>query len=155
MFLRNEYVGPSARKRPKSPANWLFVRRFVQNYFKENSEALHNWPFERGIHWRAIDSLHKGPVLWKMFPCHHVSCFKLIYFGIVAWRHLVVTSTSNTYKALWRSYTMPGLQVTKMTYVVLFPRIYQRIFAKDTSFLWWNIMCGYPSQSPMIYILIS
>ena len=28
------------------------------------------WPFVRGIYWGLVDSLHKGPVMWKSFPCH-------------------------------------------------------------------------------------
>ena len=40
---------------------------------KENIKALHYWPFIRGILWWLIDSLHKGPVMLKMFPYHAVT----------------------------------------------------------------------------------
>ena len=30
-----------------------------------NKEALHYWPFVRGIHQSTSDSPHKGPVIWK------------------------------------------------------------------------------------------
>ena len=35
-------------------------------------ESPHYWPFVRGIHRSPADSPHKGPVMWKAFPCHAI-----------------------------------------------------------------------------------
>ena len=35
-----------------------------------NIKALFYWPFVRGIQWWPVDSPHKGPMIWKAFPCH-------------------------------------------------------------------------------------
>ena len=34
--------------------------------------ALHNWPFVKGIHWWLVDSPHKGPVMCQAFPRHYI-----------------------------------------------------------------------------------
>ena len=34
------------------------------------------------IHRSSVDSLHKGPIMWKAFPCHDVA---LIYYLICTW----------------------------------------------------------------------
>ena len=39
---------------------------------ESNIKASHHWPFVRGIHQSLVDSPHKGPVMWKGFPCHDV-----------------------------------------------------------------------------------
>ena len=44
----------------------------VHSDIKGNIIALDYWPFVKGIHWWPVDSLHKGPVMWKVFPCHDV-----------------------------------------------------------------------------------
>ena len=37
---------------------------------KENIQIPHYWPFVRGIHQWPVDSPHKGPAMWKTFPCN-------------------------------------------------------------------------------------
>ena len=39
---------------------------------KENIKALRYWPFVWGIHRSPVNSPHKWPVTWKMFPFHDV-----------------------------------------------------------------------------------
>ena len=58
--------------RLRSPTIQLFVQPCVHTYIKENIKAMRYWPFVRGIHRWAVDSPHKGPVTWTMFPCHDV-----------------------------------------------------------------------------------
>ena len=53
----------------KSPATQLFSQQFVWTSIKENVEAMHYWPFVRGI--RGY-SPQKGPVMQKVFSCHDV-----------------------------------------------------------------------------------
>ena len=57
-----------ARWRLKSPASRLFTQPFVQTQIKETIKAPRHWPFVWGIHRWSVNSPHKGPVMWKMFP---------------------------------------------------------------------------------------
>ena len=52
-----------ARWRLKSPASWWFTQSFVQAQIKGKALAL-----VRGIHRWPMNSSHKWPVTWKMFP---------------------------------------------------------------------------------------
>ena len=55
----------------KSPAFRLFTQLFVNVQIKESIKALHDaasLAFVRGIHRWPMNSPHKGPVTWKMFP---------------------------------------------------------------------------------------
>ena len=58
---------------------------------QRNHHSLRYWLFVRGIHWRPVDSPHKGPVTCKTFP----------------WNVIIVTSkqqkTSTTYRPYYRS----------------------------------------------------
>ena len=36
--------------------------------FPDPHAILPYWPFVKGIHRSPVDSLHKGPVMWKVFP---------------------------------------------------------------------------------------
>ena len=44
-----------------------FIHHPAQASYKENNKALYYWSFVRRSH-----SLHKGPLMWKMFPCHNI-----------------------------------------------------------------------------------
>ena len=62
-----------AQWRLKSLAYRSFTQPFVLAQ-KENSVPSH-WSLLRGIHRWLVNSLHKGPVMWKMFIirwCHHI-----------------------------------------------------------------------------------
>ena len=48
----------------------LFVQQLAQANEAENIKSLQHWCFVRGIHQWVVDSPHKGPVMWKAFPCH-------------------------------------------------------------------------------------
>ena len=50
----------------------LFVQMLVQTNIKANIKSAHHWPFVTGINWCSLDSPHKGPVMWKAFPCHDI-----------------------------------------------------------------------------------
>ena len=60
----------------KSLATWLYVDQLAQAGNKGNIKALYYWPFVKGIHHSLVDSLHKGPVMHKVFPRHknHHEC---------------------------------------------------------------------------------
>ena len=47
--------------------------------YKANTEPSHYRPLVRGIHRWPVDSPHKGPVIWKAFPCHDVIILYAIY----------------------------------------------------------------------------
>ena len=49
-----------ARWRLKSPASQLFTQPYIQAQMKENIKVAR--------HWWPVNSPHKGPVTWKMFP---------------------------------------------------------------------------------------
>ena len=60
---------------------WLCKKNRMYLYvndFWKSSEAfvtvntLHYWSFMPGIHWWPVDSLHIGPVMWKLFPYHDI-----------------------------------------------------------------------------------
>ena len=57
-----------ARWRLKSPASGLFAQTFIQVQIKGNIKAPLHWPFKRGIHRWPVNSPHRWPVTWKMFP---------------------------------------------------------------------------------------
>ena len=66
-ILSHEYPGTSN--------HWhlnCFIQQHVQYKNKENANALHHWPFVRGIQQWLVDSPHKGPVMKKAFPCHGI-----------------------------------------------------------------------------------
>ena len=50
----------------KSPASRLFTQPFIQTQFKTQFKEDIKAP--RGIHRSPVNSPHKGPVTWKMFP---------------------------------------------------------------------------------------
>ena len=45
-----------------------FIQPFVQAQIKENIKAPRHWSFVRGIDQWPVETPHKGPVMWKMFP---------------------------------------------------------------------------------------
>ena len=53
--------------------NWviqLFVQKLILDNNKETSDGMRYQPFVLGIHQLLVDSLHKGPVMWAVLPCH-------------------------------------------------------------------------------------
>ena len=56
------------RQHLKSPETWSFAQLFVQAQIKKKHQSSASLAFVRGIHWRLVDSPHKGPVMRKMFP---------------------------------------------------------------------------------------
>ena len=56
----------------KPLAAQLFVQKLVWVNTKDNVKAPHSWLFVRGIHRWPVDSPHKGPAMWKVFPCHFI-----------------------------------------------------------------------------------
>ena len=65
-------ISIKASRHLNSPASQLIVEQFVQADIKENIKALDHSPFEKEIHQSTVDSSHKGPVIWEVFPCHDV-----------------------------------------------------------------------------------
>ena len=53
---------------PIRPASGLFTQPFIQVQIKENIKALPHWPLCGDFTDDLVNSLHKGPVTWKMFP---------------------------------------------------------------------------------------
>ena len=58
----------------KSPTSRLFTQPFIQAQMEENIKALRH--FVSGIHRWLVNSPHKGPVTWKMFPFDDVIMFR-------------------------------------------------------------------------------
>ena len=54
----------------KSLASRLFAQVLIQVQLKENVKAPHHWPLWGTL--SPVNSPHKGPVMWKMFPFHDV-----------------------------------------------------------------------------------
>ena len=59
---------------------------------KEPIKAPHGWFFVRGIYRWSADSLHKGPVMQKLFSYHNVSMMPLITKW---WRHQMETCSAS------------------------------------------------------------
>ena len=49
----------------------LFIQQLDQSNYK-TYQSTHCWSFVRGIHQWSMDSPYKGPVMWKVFPCHDI-----------------------------------------------------------------------------------
>ena len=64
----------------RSLATWLFIQ---QLYYAIDKKALHYWPSFRGIHQSLVVSLHKGPLIWKLF----------LYYDII-----MTSSSATTYQ---------------------------------------------------------
>ena len=55
------------RRRPKSPTTRLFTQMFIQADQRRHQSSA-SLAFVRGIHPWPVNSPHKWPVTWKMFP---------------------------------------------------------------------------------------
>ena len=57
---------------------------------KTNSDIIIALYYCSFVRWIPLDSLHKGPLMWKMFPCRDVtisnSCF--FFFSVICHRQL-------------------------------------------------------------------
>ena len=80
-----------------SPASQLFVQQFSQADIKLNIKGLHHWPFVKGIHWWPVDSLHKGPVMRNVSPCHDDVFMYQSCSNIKAWYYQGMQKNINTY----------------------------------------------------------
>ena len=58
--------------RLKSPETRLFVQQLIHLNNKENIIPPHYWPLVKGIHRWSVNSPHKRPVIWNVFPYHGV-----------------------------------------------------------------------------------
>ena len=67
--------------RLKSPELDCLRNNWLRLISKETSKSRY-WLFVRGIHRWPVDSLHKGPVNLKTFPCH---VFMLHYKSVTWW----------------------------------------------------------------------
>ena len=54
-------------------------------HIKVNIKATRYWPFVRGIHRRPVNSPHKGPVTWKMFPFDDV--IMCVHIMMSSWKN--------------------------------------------------------------------
>ena len=61
-----------ARWRLKSPVSRLFTQPFIQGADQRKHQSSALLAFEWGIHRSPVNSLHKGPVMRKMFPFEDV-----------------------------------------------------------------------------------
>ena len=52
--------------------NYWQLNRLFRLITKKPSKLPYNSPFVRGIYPSQVDSPHKGPVIWKTFPCLYV-----------------------------------------------------------------------------------
>ena len=55
----------------------------MQPDIEEIPKYSHCWPIVRGINQWLVDSPHRGPVMFKPLPCHHVVQDELVSMG---WR---------------------------------------------------------------------
>ena len=72
----------------RSSATILFVSQLIRDNTKENIKGSHQWPFVRGTHRVPVDSPHKGPVMWRSYPCHdvrHHAPHKKLKAGLTPW----------------------------------------------------------------------
>ena len=53
----------------------------MQPDIEEIPKSSHCWPIVRGINQWLVDSPHRGPVMFKAFPCHHVIQDELVSMG--------------------------------------------------------------------------
>ena len=58
---------PCPSRRLKSPVTHRFFRQLIQANNKWKMNGAHRWPIVRGTYRWPLDSLHKGPVMWKLF----------------------------------------------------------------------------------------
>ena len=67
---------------PKLPTTRLLVELLVQSDKKKRT-ACALFILCKGIHQFPVDSLHKGPVVQKLFQCHLVS----MHDDVIKWKH--------------------------------------------------------------------
>ena len=61
-----------ARWRLKSPASWLFTQPFIQGADRRKHQSSPSLPCMTGIHRSPVNSPHKLPITWIMFPLDDV-----------------------------------------------------------------------------------
>ena len=83
---------------PRSPASRLFTELFIQVQIQENINAPRYRPLVRGIHQWPVNSPHKGPVMWKIFPYDDV----IMFSGISTRKSLY--ETEKKYETAWGKY---------------------------------------------------
>ena len=64
----------------------LFVQQLALINNKEIILTPHYWPVVKGTTRLAVDSAHKGPVMWKIFPCHDIMIEKVFSCHDVVWK---------------------------------------------------------------------
>ena len=74
------------QRKHQSTVNFTVCSTVVHSDIKGNIKALDNWPFVNGIHWWPVDSPHKGPVMWKVFPYRRRRRHDISVIGYVTWQ---------------------------------------------------------------------
>ena len=68
-----------ARWRLKSPSSRLFTQPFFHDAVYRKPQSSASLAFVRGIHRWPVNSPHKGPVMWKVFPFDDVIMIMFCY----------------------------------------------------------------------------
>ena len=91
-------------------------------------------PFVRGIHQWLVDSLHKGTVMWKMFPFDDI-IINFFYFITISLRHMILYDPSDIQGILGPDayLTSVNLQPSWSRWMVVASR-------------YCPSMCGFPSE---------
>ena len=104
---------------------------FIQGADQRKCQSSASLIFVRGIHWWSVNSPHKGPVTWKMFPFDDVisignpiveirlSYDRLIFtmgFPILVRWHLYIESGPGWFKTQWHT-----CDITVMSLLLLPP----------------------------------
>ena len=82
----------------KSPLSRLFIQPFVQAHIK--TPKLYVTGLCAGIHQGPVNSLHKGPVTWKMFPFDDAIMITWTDADLVCvtiWHHKVTVCSTAVY----------------------------------------------------------
>ena len=80
--LQWHYNGPMASQITSLPIVYSAVYSGADQRKHQRSVLL---AFVRGIHWWPVNSPHKGPVTWKMFPFDHVIMKALLWVNYEHW----------------------------------------------------------------------
>ena len=109
----------------------------VLAYITGNTKLSHNWTFAREIHRWSVDYHHRGPVMWKSFPCHDV---------------IILRSQTVTMEQEWhfqRKWTSKANRSHKILSSILHNAPDSKVHGANTGPIWGRQDPGGPHIGPM------